>query len=224
MRSRMVVLALGVGTLAGALPAQVPQPQRLPPTVTVDTLNAVTVQNNRGVPVTVYLEHGPFDRRLGVVQPFDMKALSLPGWAVRGRLRVQLFVHPEGEANDLSTQVFSLEPPARIAMVVPPRGGMPTPPDTMTEMIPPEEMANATLTVDNARDRRVIVYARQGRFDVRLGEVAAKGRATLRFPKAVLLPSDEIVLFVHPEGGFDLSSQTLRVKKGEHIGLRVPAS
>ena len=137
---------------------------------------------------------------------------------------MQLFVHPEGEVADLSTQVFSLRPPGRIGMIVPPAGGMEAPRDTMMEFIPPEEMANATLTVDNPRDRRVTVYARQGMFDVRLGEVAAQSRATLRFPKSVLLPSDAVVLFVHPEGGRDLSSQRVRVKRGEHIGLRVPAA
>ena len=228
MRSRTIVLLLALGALASAAPdrapAQVPQPQRLPPTVTIDTMNAVTVQNQRKVPVAVYMEYGQFDRRLGVVQPMDVATLPLPGWAVRGRLKVQLFVSPFDEPNDLSTQVFSLRAPARIGLVVPPRGGMPTPPDTMMEVIAPEELAEATVTVDNARDRAVTVYARQGRFDVRLGKVPAGSRATLRFPRSVVLPGDDVVLFVHPEGGVDLSSQTFRIKRGEHIGLRVPGA
>jgi hypothetical protein len=224
MRPLVVVLALGLGALARAAPAQVPQPQRLPPTLTIDTLNAVTVQNQRKVPVTVYLEVGAFDRRLGVVQPTDVATLPLPGWVVRGHPRVRLFVHPEGEARDLSTQVFSLRAPVRIAMVVPAWGEMPASVDTMTAVIPPEQLAEATVTVDNARAKAVTVFARQGRFDVRLGRVEAGGRATLRFPKSVILPGNGIELFVRPDGALDLSSQVLTIRRGQHIGLRVPAS
>jgi hypothetical protein len=220
MRPLIAVLTVALGTLASVAGAQ--QPPQLPPTVVIDTFNAVTVQNQRKVPVTVYLEYGQFDRRLGVVPPYETKALSLPGVAVKGRARVSLFVHPEGEAADLATQEFSLRAPVRIALIVPPQGGMPTEP--MTEVIPPEALAEATLTVDNPSRRRVTVYARQGRFDVRLGEVAAGGRATLRFPKSVVLRSESVVFFIHPEGALDLSSQTMRVRPGDHLGIRVPAS
>ncbi|MGZ8493047.1 MAG: hypothetical protein ACXWZS_12670 [Gemmatirosa sp.] len=224
MRRFLATATLALGMLARVAAAQVPQPQRLPPALTIDTLNAVTVQNQRKVPVTVFLEYGQFDRRLGVVAPYETKSLSLPGVAVRGRARVQLLVHPEGEAADLVTQQFSLRAPARIALVVPPQGWMAVADEPMAEVIPPEALAEATLTVDNPSARRVTVYARQGRFDVRLGDVPAKGRATLRFPKSVVLPSESIVLFVHPEGALDLTSQTLRIKRGDHLGLKVPAS
>ena len=223
MRQRMIALAVALGALAGAAAAQVPQPQRLPPTVTIDTLNAVTVQNQRKVPVTVYLESGRFDRRLGVVPALDVATLPLPGWAVRGQARVQLFVHPEGEVRDLSTQVFSLRAPARIALIVPPWGEMSPAPDTMMAVIPPEVLEEATVTVDNPRAKPVTVFARQGRFDVRLGRVPAGERVTLQFPRSVVIPGGAIELFVRPDGGLDLSSETLKIRKGQHIGLRVPA-
>lgn len=222
MRSRMAALALGLATLASVAPAQ--DTTKLPPTVIADTLNVLTVQNQRNVPVTVYMEYGRFDRRLGEVQPFDVARLPLPEWAVRSRTRIQLFVHPEGEGGrDLATHHFSLRAPARLALRVPPRGGSEPPPtDTMTEVIPPEQLAEATLTVDNARDKTVTVYAKQGPFDVRLGQVPAGGRETLRFPKSIVHPGEFIQIFVHPDGEMDLASERLKIERGKHLGLRVP--
>jgi hypothetical protein len=100
---------------------------------------------------------------------------------------------------------------------------MPKPPtDGMTATIPPEELADATLTVQNPRAKPVTVFAEQGSsIDVRLGQAPAHGRATLRFPKSVVR-GEEVRVFVHPEGGFDLSAQTLHVHPGEHLGLGVP--
>jgi hypothetical protein len=96
------------------------------------------------------------------------------------------------------------------------------PADTMTAVIPPEELADATLTVDNPRSKPVTVLAEEGEFDVRLGVVPARSSVTLRLPKSVVAPDQTINVFVHPEGGFDLSSQELHVRPGEHLGLRVP--
>lgn len=92
----------------------------------------------------------------------------------------------------------------------------------MMEVIPPEELADATLTVDNPRAEPVTVFADQGPFDVRLGQVPAHSRVTLRFPKSVIAPDESIRIFVHPEGGFDLASETLDVRPAQHLGLRVP--
>ena len=62
--SRIAVVVLGLGTLAAVSAAQ--PAQNLPTAVTTaPAANTVTVQNDRNVPVTVYLESGPFDRRLG---------------------------------------------------------------------------------------------------------------------------------------------------------------
>jgi hypothetical protein len=211
-----------VGTLARVASAQVPQPQRLPATTTIDTVNAVTVQNDRKTPVSVYMDVGTLDHRLGVVPARDSRSLALPAWALYRHLRVQLFVRADGEPGFLSTPAFSLEAPMRVALLVPAWGATAAPPDTMTEAMPPDVAADATLTVDNGRDRRLTVYARQGLSDVRLGEVPARSRATLRFPKSVALPSGSIALRVRPEGGPNLSSRAMRVQRGDHLGLRVP--
>jgi len=224
MKTQVATLMLGLATLAGlagAAPGQTPQ--RPQSSATADTsVNAVTVQNDRKVPVTVYMDWGAFDRRLGTVPPFQTATLPLPAWAVDGRETVRLFVHPEGDAEDLATEELSLQPPGRLGVIVPPPGGMPMAPrDTMIEVIPPDELADATLTVDNPRAKPVTVFAEQGPFDVRLGQVPARSRVTLRFPKSVVAPNESIQIFVHPEGGFDLTSETLQVRPGQHLGLRV---
>jgi hypothetical protein len=225
MNIQMPTLMLALAALGSPASAQLAKASA--PTVPSDTFaNTVTVQNTRKVPVTIFLEWGQFDRRLGVVAPFETATLALPAWVVRGHETVRLFAHPEGDPEDLSTEEFSLESPGRIAMVVAPPGGLPdtpTPTDTMSAVIPPEELADATLTVDNARNKPVTVFAEQGEFDVRLGQVPAHSRMTLRFPKSVVRSDESIELFVQPQGEADLASETMTVRKGDHLGLRVPA-
>ena len=219
MKTKTAMLLLGLTTLARIAPAQA-QTARLagrPDTAA----NTVTVQNDRSGPFTIYLEYGRFDRRLGIVPALRTRRLPIPT-ALVGHETVQLFAHPEGAAEDLASQEFELRPPARIGMIVPPNGGFAQNVHHMRAVIPPEEMADATITIDNPRAVPVTVFAERGEFDVRLGEVPAKSRATLRFPKSVVGPGESIQIFVHPEGGEDLGSTTMQVRQGEHLGLRVP--
>ena len=83
-------------------------------------------------------------------------------------------------------------------------------------------LAEATLTVDNPRDVAVTVFMRRGPFDTRIGRVVSHDKATLRFPKSAVGFDDSIVIFVQPDGGRDLASQTLKVKRGQHLGIQVP--
>ncbi|HEX4934898.1 MAG TPA: hypothetical protein VFV33_17030 [Gemmatimonadaceae bacterium] len=223
MRPVWSVPSLAVAVVMGlGIAAEAQVPQKLPPTVTVDTLNSVTVQNNRKTAVAVYLEYGRFDRLLGVVPPLGTGMLRLPEYAVSGRQAVRLFAHPNGEVNDLSSQQLWLKPPARLSFVIPAAGDMPSgDKEGMTEVIAPEQLDEATLTVENPRGVQCTVFAAQGSFLVRLGVAPPKGRETVQFPVSVLNDrSLEIVL--HPEGGQRLASQLLVVKKGDHLGLRVP--
>lgn len=223
MKTIVLIACLGVMALPDVVSAQIPQ--KLPPSITTDTIgSSVTVQNNRKVPVTIYLESGIFDRRLGVVPPLGMRTLPLPTWAVKGFTTVRLFAHPADEVDDLATERFQLQPPGRIGMLVRTREEMAAlaPQDTMMEVIPPEEIAEATLTVDNSRNVPVTVYAEAGMFDVRLGQVGANQRVTLRFPKSVVSPLHSVQIFVQPKNGVQLASQSMMVRKGDHLGLRVP--
>lgn len=219
IRASVLIALIG---LPGLAIAQIPKP--LPPTVIIDSaVNTVTVQNDRTVPVTVYLQTGVFDRRLGIAAPLATTTLPLPSWAANGRM-VRLFAHPEDEPQDLASENFRVSPPGRIGMEVPTRAAMHrvASTDTMTEFIPPEEVADATLTVDNQRDVPVTVFASAGLVDARLGEVPAKSRATLRFPKSVITPLSTVGIILHPQGGRDLGSDYMRVRAGDHLGLKVP--
>ncbi len=117
MRTRICGAVLGLATLVGTAAAQ--NPQKLPPTAIVDTQATVTVHNNRKVAVWLYLEHGRFDYRLGMVPAASSLALPIPASAAKGLASVRLFVHPEGEAADLVSQDFALARKARLTMTVP---------------------------------------------------------------------------------------------------------
>ncbi|MDB4884230.1 MAG: hypothetical protein JWL95_2996 [Gemmatimonadetes bacterium] len=215
------ILAVTLAALATIAPTHSRRP--LFAAAADSSTNVVTVQNDRSVPVTVYLEFGRFDRRLGVVPPMQTATLPLPPFVLDGPSSIQLFAHPEGE-GDLASQEFTVQPNVRLSMLVPARGDMSHASRVgMRADIPPEELSDATVTVDNPRATPVTIFAEQGDFDARLGEVQPHGRATLQFPKSVILPSESIKLFVHPEKGFDLGTQTLAVRSAEHLGLRVPA-
>lgn len=187
---------------------------------TTDTTPAVEIQNNQKVPVTVDLEYGAFDHRVGMVPPMQTESLPLPGW-VPSVGAVQLFIHPAG-GWDLETQSLMIRPGETLALVVPATGPVPDPTETMTEQLTPAELLQTTLTVDNPRSQAVIVFAGQGMFDVRLGQVPAHARETLKIPAAALNSGPSIRILVHPEGGWDLASETMVIRRGAHLGLRVP--
>lgn len=223
MRRRLASVLLCSVTLVGVAEGQ--EPQRLPATTTTtgEMASAVTVQNHRSVPVTVYIEFGQFDRRLGTVDANANKSLALPRWALAGHSSVRLYVHPEGALKNLGTQQLSLKAPTHLALIVPATGDMPNAAkEAMMESIPEDALADATLTVDNPRDVPVTIFAQQQQFDVRLGVVPANGKATLRFPKSVIDAGSSLRLVVHPEGGRDLASTSMKVATGQHLGLKVP--
>ena len=183
----------------------------------------VEVQNDRQVAVTVYMEYGRFDRRLGTVPAMSMATLPLPEWVAERHQHIRLFVHPEGE-SDLESREFPLRPGERLALKVPARGERPAYTGGMMATLPPEELSETTLTVENHRGNEVTIYVEQGAFDLRLGTVPAHGTATLRLPAELVRPDESIQIIVHPEGGLDLETQTLRIRQGEHLGLRVPST
>lgn len=215
-------LAVGLCGVAPVTAVRAQDPQKLPPKTTVDTMSSVTVQNNRKTSVAVYLEYGRFDRRLGIVEPLGMQVLRLPDYALKGRQSVRLFAHPNGELGDLATQEIWLKAPARLSLVIPAIGApLSNQEETMEEVIPPDQLDEATITVENPRSVPCTILAVQGTFDVRLGIVPAHGRETLRFPTSVLR-GRALAIVIHPEGGLDLQTQRMTVNKGDHLGIKVP--
>ncbi|MEP7382866.1 MAG: hypothetical protein ABI910_14345 [Gemmatimonadota bacterium] len=184
----------------------------------------VLVQNDRTVPITVYLEAGEFDVRVGRVGAMKTATLPLPNSFVR-RGDVQLFVHPDGEL-DLASQSFQVHSGMQLGLIVQ-RGAYPVmaaaPSDTMSAVLPAADMKEATITVENPRRDDVTVFLEQGDFDVRLGSVHAKSTKTLKLPAGWADSHSDVEIFVHPEHGEDLASETLALSPHSHLGLHVPA-
>lgn len=222
MRHLTTVL-LGLATLSTAASAQSPSqpPRRLPTArVTADTANVLAVQNDRGTAVTIYARVGAFDRRLGIVEPGAVRTLPIPGWAVAGETTLRVFARADGEDFDLVTQSLPLRGARRLGLLVPPRGGLAAR-DSLLVTLTGEELAATTLTVNNDRDTPVTVFAEQGTFSVRLGEVKAGTQTTLRVPTSIVTRDHTIRVFVRPAGGLDLATQVIPLRSGEHLGLRV---
>ena len=117
-----------------------------------------------------------------------------------------------------------LREPGRIHRVIPSGRREPPPPrDTMQVVLPPEELAGTTPTVDNPRSTPVTIFAQPpGPFDVRLGTVPAASRVTLRFPASVVIGGSSIRVLIDGPGARDLVTETLRIEQAQHLALRVP--
>jgi len=219
MRTTMMTFLLAAATSTAAWAAPV---SAQPNTALPDSSAILTVQNNRNVPVTVFVEQGQLDVRVGMVPAMRTATLALPNWVTDERDELQIFVHPEG-GIDLNAEVMAVKPGAHLALEVP-KGMNPTPrpAEEMTATLPPNELAATTVTVTNERDVDVVVYLENGDFDVRLGTVPANSTRTLGVPERYARGQQSIDMIVHPERGFDLETQTLDLRKGTHLGLRVP--
>lgn len=219
MRTPKIALCLALLGVAGPLGAQAGvQPRAVAATDSV----YVEVQNERDARVTVYLRTGNFDRRLAVVPARETRMLTLPEWAVQGRERVQLVLTPEGDV-DIGMRTFVVQSGNRMSITVPAHGTIPPEPgDTLMAVLTPDELEESTITVDNPRNKAVTIFAEQGQYDVRLGRVPAGERATLKIPKYVVDRDRSVRIFVTPDGGTDMATSLMRLRKGEHLALRVP--
>jgi hypothetical protein len=222
----LTILVLGLATLSSVAGAQATtqttQPPRQLPTTRVvgDTSHTLLVQNDRSTAVTVYTRSGAFDRRLGIIPAGKVASIALPAWATDGETQLKVFARADGEGADLVTQTLPLRGTSRLGLLVPPRGGL-AQQDSVAVKLSGEEQATTTLTISNERNTPLTVYADRGSYSVRLGEVRAKEQATLRIPTSLLPREGSIKVFVRPAGGADLASQTMSVKVGDHLGMRI---
>jgi hypothetical protein len=214
-------LAVTVATDAAAQQTTSQPPTRLPATrVVADTMNVVTVQNDRGVPVTIFLERGNVEGRLGVVPAGSVSTLPLPAWATGGRGTARLLARPEGEGFSVATPRFEIAGAARIGLLVPPAVRTASI-DSVPVLLTAEEKAGTTVTVENPRGRPMTVYAEQGMRLVKLGEVPGKTQATLRLPADLVGRGTDIRIFVRAAGGAEVATRPLTLKPGDHISLDV---
>lgn len=78
----------------------------------------ITVKNSRPETVTLLMERGAFDIRLGTVPANQEKTITLPKRLVDGHRSVELFIHPE-HGLDLASEMFELKPGAHLLVNVP---------------------------------------------------------------------------------------------------------
>jgi hypothetical protein len=78
----------------------------------------VTVMNPRNVPVTLFLDRGVFDTRIGTVPANSELTLAIPEQLADEGGTAEFFIHPEKEL-DLASQSFELKPGAHFLLRVP---------------------------------------------------------------------------------------------------------
>lgn len=210
--SRVAAVSLTALAVLGTVGASAPLDAQSAATVTVD--------NTRAVPLTVYLERGRFDLRLGTVMAHTKSTLDLPHTVVDGE-SIRIVVHPDGSGTDLMTPDLTVKKGKAIDVYVPTNdnGFVPPPPP---ETIPDPGPGTTTVTVENERDQMVTVFVERGAIDVRIGTVAAHQKATLTLPSSLTRDPPSVEIFVHPELGQDLASQTFALRPGAHLLVKVP--
>jgi hypothetical protein len=178
--------------------------------------NTVTVLNNLTTPVTIFLDYGDYDRRVGTIPAGGTATLPLPEFALKELPTLQLYAKVE-QGFALETHGFRVEPNMKVGWVV--TKDLPTKAagDTIKVKPPAPALAKASLAVSNERDAMVTLYAE----DVKLGFVPAHGKASIGIPEGVIA-AGKVKVTAHPEGGADLAPQELDVA-GESVTMVIAA-
>ena len=134
----------------------------------------ITVQNNRDEAVTIYLDTGPFEQKLGTIEPLTMATFPLP-WTVRGKETVKFLIQPKGE--------LGLQAQASVREVVP-RFSLMLDEESKLSLRTAQAMTTGTsetlITVENDRDEAADVLVVHGMHEHRLGRVAGESTQTFR--------------------------------------------
>ena len=180
--------------------------------------STVTVQNDRSVPVDVFVEQGDFDIRLGTVAAEREGVLTVPKYLDRDE-NVRIIVQPK-EGLEMESPYVQLPTTGTLPILVPLNnsGWIPQP----REYIPNPGTNTTTLTVDNQRDQSVDVTVEFGEFDKDLGTVEPDHIHTFDLPKWLARDERDVQVFIHPQKGFDLSSQYVQLKPHAHLEVKVP--
>jgi len=211
--TRGVVMVAMAATLASVAFGPAAAQQRKEESTTI------TVRNTRKEPVVVYLDRGEFDIRLGTVGAHGTRTLELPSFLREGE-NVMVFVHPEG-GTDLATPAFTVNKGKNLDILVP-TNDVGYIPRQSPELTPNPGKGTTTLTVENNRPVEVTVLIEGSRFDTRIGTVPPTQERTLDIPDWLAGERRTAEIFIHPEGGLDLSSQSFTLTPGSHLLLKVP--
>jgi hypothetical protein len=93
-----------------------PTPDAIPDPGTGTT--TLTVRNPRDDDVSIYVEHGEFDTRLGTVRSGEIRTFDLPEALTREPNDVEIFVHPR-QGLDLASAFFTLSRGNHLEVKVP---------------------------------------------------------------------------------------------------------
>lgn len=214
----LIAAAIFVSSAAVAGAQQQP-PTRLPAATATEAVKTVTVQNDRGSAVTLFVDAGRIDRAIGTVAAGEIGTLALPEWAIKGKQAVRVVARAEGESGAAATYSLPMNEARQLGVLVPPRGGLPIV-DSVLVTLPPGAAGKATVTVNNARSAPVMVYAEQGLLFVPLGEVSAASEATLVVPESLVKRRGEIRVFTRV-GAREAATKALTLKAGDHLSVIV---
>ncbi len=89
-----------------------------PPRLTPSDTTSVVVQNNRALPVRVYLEIGNQEVKLGSVDAMGVATLVVPRWLVQSGEEVNIFVQPKN-GFEMQTGYIDLQPGEHLGIIVP---------------------------------------------------------------------------------------------------------
>jgi hypothetical protein len=184
---RLLLAALALTPVAGPLGAQsirmIDEDEPL-----------ITVQNNRDEAVTIYLDTGPFEQKLGTVEPLTMATLSLP-WTVRGKETVKFLIQPKGEMGLMAEASVRDEVP-RLSLLLDEESKL----SVRTAQVAATTGTSGTMiTVENDEDEPADVLVVHGMHEHRLGRVA--GESTQTFVLTGHEEGEQGRIVLVPEGG-----------------------
>ena len=213
--SRMTQLAAMAAMAWGAVAAPASAQEGATPSM-------LRVDNERAVPVVVYLEQGAYDSRLGTVPAHQIKDLHIP-IAMQDGDKIFFTIHPEFGMDLQTPDGLRVTRGEMLTLVVPISdvGFVPVPP---AETIPAPSIKGPTVTVDNSSSRAAVVFLEHGEFDQRIGTVAPHEEKTLPIPSSLTEQDGRGVvdIFVHQEGGEDLASHRFELAPDAHLEIDVP--
>lgn len=223
MRYSTIMVAaafVGLASVAGAQDTT-QAPTRLPSAkVTAELGKVVMVQNDRREAVRFFIEAGKAERMLGLVAPNSTSELQLPAWTVNGQRAIVVLAVAEKSQQVIARYEVALVPGQMMGLLVPPSEGLPRG-DSLFITLPKGIGTAATVTVENGRPHPVAVFAEQGLRFVRLGEIAANEQGTLALPASMLSGKEGVRIFARPGGAAERSTQSLKLREGDHIAVIV---
>lgn len=179
----------------------------------------VTVDNTRGVPVTVYLDQDQSNVSLGTVAADTKATLALPPYLLDGD-EIGFTVHPT-RGEDLGVENLTFQEGKDLRLFVPKSNDGYIPPPPPVKILNPGP-GTTTVTVVNPTDQSVTVTLQHGGFDTSLGVAPAGRETTLVVPPAIAFGNPEVQIFLTPNGGLDLDTPTFTLNRDAHLMVTVP--